>query len=641
MRLRAVWIVMLAALPLAAQEPNPVKLRATAFISFDGVVELTLPWRYAPGDDPRRAAAGFDDSQWRTMPPRMLPNDLRAEEWQGVGWFRRHLLVDPVIQSQTIALRITSPGPADVYLDGKQVLAVGRYAAPEVPSRRGDAVLVRLDGPSHVLAVRYVYPRVPQIAEEGIGFVVAVARVNAAPVPPPRMWLTGVKGALVALPFLLALLHLALFAFDTRARENLFYALEMLSLSVVVLNEYRDVLLPFDWQRTLLHHLASSLPVAAILFGLLTYYALRTGTIPRMWRVLVPVALALIAFCSSRPSDDRPYWVIFFVLAVLEIVRIERSGLVVRRRGAAFFLTSLSLLGVAILLQILINAGWVEAIGGIHEVYIFGILASGVGMSLYLARTLGQSRIVAAENARKTGELAHARDLQLSMLPRTMPQVPGLEIAAATQTAAEVGGDYYDVRLTDDGSLLLAFGDATGHGLAAGIVVTAAKALFTSLAPSEPLPELLATCDRAMHDMQLPALRMCLALARISPRTVAVATAAMPPLLIHRAATGDVEELGANGLPLGTRVRSRYAEASASLLPGDTLLFASDGFAELTDANGRQLGYDGAIDAFRRAATAARCAEVIDRLFAEAARFRGARAQDDDITFVVVRVGRA
>jgi hypothetical protein len=411
----------------------------------------------------------------------------------------------------------------------------------------------------------------------------------------------------------------------------------MLSLSVVVLHEYREVLLPLDWQRTLLHHMAGSLPVAAILFGLLTYYALRTRSIPRTWRALVPLAIALIAFCSSRPNDDRPYWVIIFVLAVIEVARIEWSGRVVRRRGAAFFLTSLSLLGVAILLQILINAGYVEAIGGIHEVYIFGILASGIGMSLYLAYTLGQSRIVEAENARKTRELAHARDLQLSMLPRTMPRVAGLEIAAATQTAAEVGGDYYDVRLTDDGSLLLAFGDATGHGLAAGIVVTAAKALFTSLPTSEPLPDLLATCDRAMHDMQLPALRMCLTLARISPRAVALASAAMPPLLIHRAATNDVEELGANGLPLGTRMRSSYAEQSSSLQPGDTLLFASDGFAELTDGDGRQLGYDGVVDAFRRAASASTCREVIDRLFAEAARFRGAHAQDDDITFVVVR----
>ncbi len=60
------------------------------------------------------------------------------------------------------------------------------------------------------------------------------------------------------------------------------------------------------------------------------------------------------------------------------------------------------------------------------------------------------------------------------MLPREMPRVDGLEIAAATQTAAEVGGDYYDVRASD-GEALFAFGDASGHGVSARIMVTAAK----------------------------------------------------------------------------------------------------------------------------------------------------------------------
>jgi hypothetical protein len=103
-------------------------------------------------------------------------------------------------------------------------------------------------------------------------------------------------------------------------------------------------------------------------------------------------------------------------------------------------------------------------VAGVREVYVLGILASAVGMSLYLASTRGQSRVDAAENERKTRELTQARELQLSMLPGTMLRLPGLDIAAATQTAAEVGGDYYDVRLAGDGTLLFAFGDATGHG---------------------------------------------------------------------------------------------------------------------------------------------------------------------------------
>jgi len=112
----------------------------------------------------------------------------------------------------------------------------------------------------------------------------------------------------------------------------------------------------------------------------------------------------------------------------------------------------------------------------------------------------------------------------------------------------------------------------------------------------------------------------------------------MPPLMIRRAATGEIEELGAGGLPLGSRMRGNYEERTATLDAGDTILFASDGFAELADPAGRQLGYDGVVESFRRAARAATASDVIERLTADIAAFRGSRPQDDDITFVVVRV---
>ena len=64
-----------------------------------------------------------------------------------------------------------------------------------------------------------------------------------------------------------------------------------------------------------------------------------------------------------------------------------------------------------------------------------------------------QSRIIQAENDRKTKELEEARELQLSMLPKELPQLPNLDIAVYMKTATEVGGDYYDFSLTDDDTL--------------------------------------------------------------------------------------------------------------------------------------------------------------------------------------------
>jgi len=137
--------------------------------------------------------------------------------------------------------------------------------------------------------------------------------------------------------------------------------------------------------------------------------------------------------------------------------------------------------------------------------------------------------------------------------------------------------------------------------------------------------------------MQVKPLHMCLTLARLSPTSVTLCAAAMPPVLIYRAATGAVEELGTGGPPVGSRLACTWHEHGTSLAPGDTLLFASDGFAEQLDANDNPFGYEKVAEAFRDAAGAP-AEEIVERLLARAAAWRGDREQGDDITFVVVRV---
>ncbi len=79
----------------------------------------------------------------------------------------------------------------------------------------------------------------------------------------------------------------------------------------------------------------------------------------------------------------------------------------------------------------------------------------------------------------KPDELEEARKLQLSMLPNEIPNHPNLEIAVSMETATEVGGDYYDFAVGSDGTLNIALGDATGHGMQAGTLVTIMKGIFT------------------------------------------------------------------------------------------------------------------------------------------------------------------
>lgn len=278
-----------------------------------------------------------------------------------------------------------------------------------------------------------------------------------------------------------------------------------------------------------------------------------------------------------------------------------------------------------------------------------------------------ERRLLEAENHRKSEELEDARKFQLSLLPKTLPDIPGLELAVGMTTATEVGGDYYDVHYqgaeTDTGSrqgrpLTLVVGDATGHGTAAGTMVTVVKSLFTARAGKAGPAAFLTEAGRMIRFMELGRRAMALTLltfdtpadapagATAGRRRVTVSSAGMPPLLRCRP-DGRVEEIALEGLPLGasTKIEGTYEERTLDLEPGETLLVATDGFAELLDPRGEPLGYDRARRLFAEAVAGAEasetgcCPRILDHLTAACRTWRGERPLADDVTFLVVRVG--
>jgi phosphoserine phosphatase RsbU/P len=146
----------------------------------------------------------------------------------------------------------------------------------------------------------------------------------------------------------------------------------------------------------------------------------------------------------------------------------------------------------------------------------------------------------------------------------------------------------------------------------------------------------LAEHDRVLRAMQSRPLHMCLTLARLTPRSISVCSAAMPPVLIHRAASGEVEELGHGGRPIGSRLVGAWTEHRAPLAPGDTLLFASDGLAEQLDPAENPFSYE-RLSEVLRASVGVPPGELVGRLLTRVAAWRGEREQGDDVTLVVVR----
>lgn len=246
------------------------------------------------------------------------------------------------------------------------------------------------------------------------------------------------------------------------------------------------------------------------------------------------------------------------------------------------------------------------------------------------------ARAIEAERQRQAQELEEARQLQLSMLPRTIPNLPDLAISVYMKTATEVGGDYYDFHLADDQTLSVVIGDATGHGLRAGMMVTATKSLFGTLAQEPDLPQLLSRMSQALKRLNLKTLYMALTVLRIKGNRVTLGAAGMPPALVYRAHTGQIEDIEIEGLPLGSFIQFPYQTAEFSLDPGDMVVLMSDGFPEQLNPTEEVFGY-GRMREILEAAPAQSPQDVISRLIQTGEAWARGVPQADDVTFVVIQ----
>ncbi|MDX1637331.1 MAG: tetratricopeptide repeat protein [Balneolaceae bacterium] len=248
-----------------------------------------------------------------------------------------------------------------------------------------------------------------------------------------------------------------------------------------------------------------------------------------------------------------------------------------------------------------------------------------------------KSKLLQAENKRKSEELEAARSLQLSMLPATIPDLEQAELAAYMKTATEVGGDYYDFKLLGRDELVICIGDGTGHGAKAGTLVTATKSIFNLMSGDEELTRFMTKASEAIKMMRFQTLYMALALARLRGNTLELVGAGMPPAVIYRAKTDTVETVPLKGMPLGTVVDYPYQRTSVTLHTNDIVLLLSDGFPELNNAAGEQLGYERIPNLLKESATKQPNA-IINYLREVGSNWIAESEQDDDITFIIFKM---
>ena len=256
---------------------------------------------------------------------------------------------------------------------------------------------------------------------------------------------------------------------------------------------------------------------------------------------------------------------------------------------------------------------------------------------LDLQKAEEQNKIIQAENDRKTLELEEARKLQFAMLPKQLPQLSKLDIAVYMRTATEVGGDYYDFSTKDNGSLNICIGDATGHGLKAGTLVSMMKSLFIADSVRLDIKDFFDSSNETLKKMSLSKMMIAVAMINIYGREIKISNAGIPPVFIYRKEKNLLEEINLHGLPIGAMRNTKYEVYSSEVNIGDTLLLLSDGLPELKNIYNEMYGYERLKEVFIKNVRK-NSDEIISALENESRIWRGEREQDDDITFVVIKI---
>jgi serine phosphatase RsbU (regulator of sigma subunit) len=240
-------------------------------------------------------------------------------------------------------------------------------------------------------------------------------------------------------------------------------------------------------------------------------------------------------------------------------------------------------------------------------------------------------------------ELQIANQIQSSILPREVPRLAGLEIAARYVPMSAVAGDFYDFLVMDERHIGILVADVTGHGVPAALIASMLKVAFAGqTAHADDPAAVLAGLNRALcgkfEEHFVTAAYVFVDLEKLVLR---YAGAGHPPLLLasrgNHARESGSREVEANGLMLGLFPDARYSALEIQLDPGDRIVVYTDGILESMNTAREEFGKSRLKNFLDASVSSA--SHLADTLLIELRRWSGTdlgRAQDDDITLLVL-----
>jgi sigma-B regulation protein RsbU (phosphoserine phosphatase) len=380
------------------------------------------------------------------------------------------------------------------------------------------------------------------------------------------------------------------------------------------------------------------------------------------------IAIAVTIYAALWAVDRQPQIgsTLAYTLPLcnaIVLVRDYLSFLYKRRRSAESWtiyialLLSVGILGVAVVNVIqfplhklpgqtlwqFLKSGW--------KLPFMATMIVGISMELYFRmreRLESKNRELqtnldreAARREHQEKELEQAREIQQSLLPSEIPQIPGFEIDGAWEPAREVGGDYFDVLRLSDSKLGICIADVVGKSISAALLMANVQATVRAFSNDAVSPATLCTRVNSVLCSTISTGKFVTLLYGVLDarnNTFRYSNAGhLSPILIR--AARKAEELPDGGAVLGVFPDWKYEDSEIELAPGDRLLLFTDGITEAGMEDGEEFGEERLIASVveNRAQSPK---ELKEQLLADAKNFCAAKLRDDATLIVIAATGQ-
>jgi serine phosphatase RsbU (regulator of sigma subunit)/CHASE2 domain-containing sensor protein len=237
-------------------------------------------------------------------------------------------------------------------------------------------------------------------------------------------------------------------------------------------------------------------------------------------------------------------------------------------------------------------------------------------------------------------DLSSARDLQMSMLPATCPEVEGYQIAASSTQAREVGGDFFDFFEIGENKFGLIIGDVTGKSVSGALIMSASRSVFRMLSEEQlSVGETMMRANRRIKKDIKSGMFVALLYAVLDAEdgSVGLCSAGQTQPLLMSAKTAEVtlvETLG-DTFPLGILDDVNYEETQLQMEPGDKVVYYTDGIVEAMNKHEDMYGFE-RLQEVVKSSPAETAEALMNDIIRSVSDFTGAAPQHDDLTIIVV-----